>query len=242
MKHSWLGLVIWGVPLLVSCGGTARGSAGSGGQSGDPSPNPGVAGTKAMPDVPEPQPGGTSGSSGVPPQGVCTKLCVNTASFSFDNPVPIDELFTGSLKACHNDDQECHTGPLPQRDTGGNTIAFPGANSWDGPNVWSPDGWRTIEYSWGSTDPMALRDGDRFSLTFVSARGPWLLFESDVTFQVINDCAGTCRSARYDFRGTPLGEGGSPPAGEGGSPPSAEAGASFGGAEAGTGEGGAASN
>lgn len=194
-----------------------------------------------MPDIPQPQPDGTSGSSSVPPQGGCTKLCVNTASFRFDNPVPLDELFTGSLKACHNEDQECHTGQVPPRDSGGNTVSFPGAQSWDGPTVWSPDGWRTIEYSWSSTDSMALQDGDWFNLTFLSARGPWLLLDSDVTFQVVNDCAGACRSIRYDLRGTPIGAGGSPPAGEAGSP-AAEAGASSGGAEAGASEGGAASH
>ena len=188
-----------------------------------------------MPGAPKPQPGGTSGSYGVPPEGVCTKLCVNTASFVFDNPISNERLFSGSVMACHNGDEECHTGALPARDMAGNTVAFSGANSWDGPNVWSPDGWKTIEYSWGSTTPMVLRDGDSFSLSFVSADTETLMFEQTVKFETVADCAGSCLSARYDLRGVHFGEGGASNGGE--------AGASFGGAEAGSsGEGGAAGN
>lgn len=231
MKHSWLGLVTWGVPLLVGCGGSTAASPGGGGNAGHV-PNEGLAGKQATPVAPKPQPGGSSGSSGIPPEGVCTKLCVNTATFVFDNPLATDELLTGSFRACHNGDQECHTGAPPPRDSGGNTVTFPGASSWDGPTVWSPDGWRTIEYSWGSTNSMSLRDGDRFSLSFVGAKDPVLLFEQAVTFEIVKDCAGTCQSARYDLRGV-LGE-----AGTSGSP---EAGAGSGGAESGSaGEGGAA--
>lgn len=223
---------MWGVPLLVGCGGSTAASPGGGGRAGNEQPNEGAAGTLAMPAMPEPQPGGTSGSPGIPPGGHCTKLCVNTASFVFDSALSSAELFSGSLKACHNGAQECHTGTLPPPDSGANTITFPGTNSWDGPTVWSPDGWRTIEYSWGSTDSMALHDGDRFSLSFVGAKDR-LLFEQAVTFEVVRDCAGTCQSARYDLRGVVFGGAGTPG--------SADAGASSGGAEPGSaGEGGAA--
>lgn len=113
MKDAWLRLVMWGVPLLVGCGGSTAASPGGGGRAGNDQPNEGAAGTLAMPAMPEPQPGGTSGSPGIPPGGHCTKLCVNTASFVFDSALSSAELFSGSLKACHNGAQECHTGTLP---------------------------------------------------------------------------------------------------------------------------------
>ena len=162
-------------------------------------------------------------------------MCVNAATFVFDNPLPLDELFTGSLMACHNEDEQCLTGDLPPRDSGGNTVSFPGANVWDGPSVWSADDWRTIEYSWQSTNPMEFDDGDTFSLTFVSGETERKLFAHAATFEIVKDCAGSCQSARYDLRGEDTGEAGSPG--------TAQAGASSGGTEAGgASEGGAASN
>lgn len=235
MRKSWLGLWVWGCPVLVACGGSTGVSPGTGGRSANEMPGEGaVAGTLATPAVPQPQPGGTSGSSGIPPVGVCSKLCVNTASFVIDSSLSGDQLYTGALKACHNGDQECHTGSLPPRDSGGNTINFAAVNGWDGPSVWSPDGWKTIEFTWGDTDSTSLHDGDSFSLTFVQGNQRVLLFEKVVTFQIVQDCAGSCQYAHYDLQGVAFAQGGEPNLGG--------AGASFDGAAAGTsGEGGAGS-
>jgi hypothetical protein len=160
---------------------------------------------------------------------------VNTASFVIDSSLSADQLYTGALKACHNRDQECHTGSLPARESGGNGITFAGVNAWDGPSVWSPDGWKTLQFSWGDTQPMSLRDGDTFSLTFVKGNQQVLLFEQMVTFNVVQDCAGSCQYAHYDLQGVTFAQGGDSPLGG--------AGASSEGAEAGSsGEGGAGSH
>jgi len=235
MRKSWLGLWVWGCPVLVACGGSTGASPGTGGHSANDNPGEGaVAGTQATPAVPQPQPGGTSGSSGIPPEGVCSKVCVNKASFVIDSSLTADQLYNGALRACHNGDQECHTGSVPARESGGNGLIFAGVNGWDGPSVWSPDGWKTIEFSWGDTRPMSLHDGDTFSLTFVKGKQQVLLLEQRVTFTVVQDCAGPCQYAHYDLQGVTFTQGGESNLGG--------AGASFEGAEAGTsGEGGAAS-
>jgi hypothetical protein len=154
------------------------------------------------------------------------------ATFVFDNTLATEELFPGSLQACHNGNEECHTGALPPPNADGNTVSFPGANPWEGPSVWSPDHWQTIQFSWSSLNAMALHDGDRFSLTFVRGETQKPLFDHAATFEIVNDCAGTCQSARYDLRGADLGGGGTAGTGEAGaSSPGTEAGgASEGGA------------
>jgi hypothetical protein len=162
-------------------------------------------------------------------------VCVNTARFVIDSSLSAHHLYTGALKACHNGDQECHTGPIPVReDSASNNIRFAGVELSDGPHVWSPDGWKTINFSWDATNPNALHDGDTFSLTFVKGNQQVLLFEQAVTFEVVRDCAGPCQYAHYDVQGLTFGQGGESNLGG--------ADASFEGAEAGTsGEGGAAS-
>jgi len=157
---------------------------------------------------------------------------VNTAAFSIQLDAPLAALKVDALKACRNADQ-CFTGSLPDPNLGGNTISFT-ANSWDGPSAWSQDGWQTIEYSWGSTTPGSLHDGDRFSLSFLSGETEVLLFEQAVTFEVVQDCAGSCLYARYEVQGANVPVGGAPNTGD--------AGASGSGPEAGSaGEGGAPS-
>lgn len=233
MRQAWVGLLMGCWAALPGCGGSSVATAGSGGHSANEEPGESaVAGTQANPAAPQPQPGGNSGSSANPPQGTCSKVCVNTASFSFDNPLPADELAAGALKACRNRDQECHTGLLPTRGAGGNSVSFATASVWDGPSVWSPDEWITIEFSWENTQQMSLNDGDSFSLTFVNGNREVLLFEQVVTFEIVHDCAGSCQFARYDLRG--VAHGGAPSGGEGGE--------SSGGTGAGSsGEGGTAS-
>lgn len=168
-----------------------------------------VAGTHATAGAPQqPQLGGAGGSSGIPPQGICAKVCVNMVTFVIDNPLPADRFFAGDLKACRNGDQQCHTGPVPAPGSG-NTVLFAEAPPSDGrPTAWSPDEWKTIEFSWADTSPMALHDGDVFSLTFEKGDQRVPLLEQVVTFQVVQDCAGTCLYARYELQGATLPQGG----------------------------------
>lgn len=211
MQQTWLGIVACGFFVAVGCGGSTAASPGGGGQANEApaggGSGGGSAGTQPKPDAPSPQPG-TSGSPGSSPGGVCAKLCVSTATFVFDSPLSWEELASGSLEACRNGDQECFTGVVPKRGEGGNSITFAGAQTWQGPTVWSPDEWKTIDYSWSSVDPGVLQDGDKFSLAFVSADRERALFAQAVTFETVIDCAGSCKSARYDLRGEGLGVGG----------------------------------
>ena len=205
------GIVACGFVVTVGCGGSTAASPGGGGEPRNELPGGGghggsSAGMQPQPDAPSPQPG-TSGSSWSPGVG-CAKLCVNMATFVFDSPLSWDVLVSGSIKACRNRDQACFTGTVPARGSGGNTIAFPSAQPWDGPHVWSPDEWQTIHYTWGSTNPDLLQDGDTFSLVFRSSDQERVMFEQKVKLETVVDCAGSCKSANYDLRGTTMGVGG----------------------------------
>ena len=194
---------------MVACGGSTAAAPGSGGQTNAMPGDGTAAGTQAMPGAPQTPPpgGGAGGSSGVPPEGICSKLCVSTVSFVIDNPLSADRFFKGGLRACRNGDQECHTGSIPAPGTG-NTVSFGRGVPSDGPSAWSPDEWKTIQLRWDDINAMALHDGDVFSLTFENGNERVLLLEQVVTFQIVRDCAGSCLYARYELQGATFPQGG----------------------------------
>lgn len=200
MNVRGLGVAGLGWCGLIGCGGAATSAgnqattemAGAGGnaqrlpaaEAG--SADPGSAGT--APDQP-------------PAIGLCAKLCVPAASFVFDSSAPADELQSGTLRACRNQDLECYEGKLPPPGSVGNTVSFEQPDAWRGPSASSIDGWKTIHFTWsGLASEPPLRDGDHFTLTLRHAGLEVVLLDHSVQFETVHDCAGSCEIAYVDQR------------------------------------------